>query len=449
ILWNGETADINSPAQARNLGIGMVFQHFSLFDTLTIAENISLAMDDTENLTALGKRIKTVSEHYGLPLNPNQLVHDLSVGERQRVEIVRCLLQEPKLLIMDEPTSVLTPQAVQTLFKTLRRLAAEGCSILYISHKLDEIRELCHSATVLRMGEVTGTAVPSQESAKSLAELMIGKELPVYDHTASPRLGEELLTINQLSRQAGEHFGTDLKDINLSVRGGEIVGIAGVSGNGQQELLYALSGEKLSEKADSIKIQQQNSGKLSPAQRRKLGMRFIPEERLGRGAVPGMSLAMNGLLTGHDKGLSKFGFINHKKVREFSKNCIERFNVKCGGVNAEAKSLSGGNVQKFIVGRELLLKPQVLIVSQPTWGVDVGAASFIRQTLIDLRDQGVAILVVSEELDELFEICDRIAVINEGKLSAAKPKNETNLEEVGLLMGGTNTQTDERVEVQA
>nr|CAA6829703.1 MAG: ABC transporter ATP-binding protein [uncultured Thiotrichaceae bacterium] len=436
ILWNGETTTINSPAQARKLGIGMVFQHFSLFDTLTVVENISLAMDGTENMGALAKRIEEVSKHYGLPLNPNRLVYDLSVGERQRVEIVRCLLQEPKLLIMDEPTSVLTPQAVRKLFETLRRLANEGCSILYISHKLDEIRELCYSATVLRMGKVTGTADPRQETAKSLAEMMIGKELPMCDHAPASQLGDELLVVNQLSREADDQFGTDLKDISLNVRAGEIFGIAGVSGNGQQELLYALSGEKLSDDANAIQINQQDAGQLNPAQRRSLGMRFIPEERLGRGAVPAMSLAMNGLLTGHDSGLSKRGFISYSKVREFSRHCIEQFNVKCGGVDAEAKSLSGGNVQKFIVGRELLLKPEVLVVSQPTWGVDVGAASFIRQTLIDLRDQGVAILVVSEELDELFEICDRIAVIHEGSLSAAKPSRETNLEEIGLLMGG-------------
>ncbi len=441
ILWDGDLTTISSPAQARKLGIGMVFQHFSLFDTLTVVENISLAMDGNESMSALSSRIEKVSNHYGLPLNPNRLVHDLSVGERQRVEIVRCLLQEPKLLIMDEPTSVLTPQAVRKLFETLRRLADEGCSILYISHKLDEIRELCHSATVLRMGKVTGYADPRQQTAKSLAEMMIGKELPVCDHSPASHLGDELLVVNKLSRQADDQFGTDLKDINLSVRAGEIFGIAGVSGNGQQELLYALSGEKLSKQSNAIRINQKDAGKLNPAKRRQLGMRFIPEERLGRGAVPEMSLAMNGLLTGHDSGLSKLGFINYKKVREFSRRCIEQFNVKCSGVDAEAKSLSGGNVQKFIVGRELLLKPEVLIVSQPTWGVDVGAASFIRQTLIDLRDTGVAVLVVSEELDELFEICDRIAVIHEGNLSVAKPSRETNLEEIGLLMGGMSTES--------
>ena len=445
IHWNGNPVSITSPAQARQLGIGMVFQHFSLFDTLTVVQNIALAMDSQQDMKQLARQIESVSERYGLPLNPHQLVHDLSVGERQRVEIVRCLLQEPRLLIMDEPTSVLTPQAVQKLFETLRRLADEGCSILYISHKLDEIRALCHSATVLRMGKVSGTADPRQETAKSLAEMMIGKALPVCDHPPAQNIGDELLVINQLSRQAEDQFGTSLQDIDLSVRAGEIVGIAGVSGNGQQELLYALSGEKPSKQPAEIQLNGEDAGRLNPAQRRRLGMRFLPEERLGRGAVPAMSLAQNALLTGYDSGMSTGRFISFRKIRDFSQNCINQFNVKCSGPEAEAKSLSGGNVQKYIVGRELLLKPKILIVSQPTWGVDVGAAGFIRQTLVDLRDEGVAILVVSEELDELFEICDRIAVIHDGRLSPAKSSRDTNPEEIGLLMGGMSAPSNQNL----
>lgn len=436
ILWNGQPVTIHSPAQARALGIGMVFQHFSLFDTLTVAQNISLAMDGKHDVRSLSAQISEVSEHYGLPLQPDSLVHTLSVGERQRVEIVRCLLQEPKLLIMDEPTSVLTPQAVRKLFGTLRRLADEGCSILYISHKLDEIRELCHKATVLRGGKVTGTADPRQETAKSLAEMMIGKELPAYRRSAAASGGVERLAVAGLSRSADDPFGTTLTDIQLGVKAGEIVGIAGVSGNGQQELLYALSGEKPSRQPDEVRVNGKPVGHLDAAGRRALGLRFVPEERLGRGAVPEMSLEMNALLTGYGSGLSRNGFIQYGKVREFATACIERFNVKCGGPTAEAKSLSGGNVQKYIVGRELMLKPDVLVVAQPTWGVDVGAAGFIRQTLLDLRQEGVAVLVVSEELDELFAICDRIAVIAGGRLSPAKPVAETDVEEIGLLMGG-------------
>lgn len=436
IFWNGQSVQIRSPAQARALGIGMVFQHFSLFDTLTVAQNIALALDQKQDMQALSVRITEVSNRYGLPLEPDRLVHLLSVGERQRVEIVRCLLQEPKLLIMDEPTSVLTPQAVRKLFETLRRLAAEGCSILYISHKLDEIRELCHTATVLRGGKVTGNANPQVESSKSLAELMIGKALPAYKRANTHAKGEPCLVLNNLSRVADDPFGISLEQLQLTVHAGEIVGIAGVSGNGQQELLYALSGEKPN-KPSEVLIKGQEAGHLDAAGRRSLGLRFVPEERLGRGAVPEMSLELNALLTGYANGLSRKGFIQYAKIREFSKACIERFNVKAGGAQAPAKSLSGGNVQKYIVGRELMLNPEVLVIAQPTWGVDVGAASFIRQTLLDLSQAGAAVLVISEELDELFEICDRITVIAGGQLSAAKPIVETSIEEIGLLMGGT------------
>ncbi|MEZ5448698.1 MAG: ATP-binding cassette domain-containing protein [Thiolinea sp.] len=288
------------------------------------------------------------------------------------------------------------------------------------------------------MGRVSGEADPRQETAKSLAEMMIGKELPVCDHPPAEQLGEERLVIQQLSRPSADPFGTSLQDINLVVRGGEIVGIAGVSGNGQQELLYALSGEKPSKaaEADQVRINGQPAAHLRPAQRRKLGLRFVPEERLGRGAVPQMSLTLNALLTGHDAGMSRSGLIRYGAMRRFARDCIERFGVKTSGAEAEAKSLSGGNVQKYIVGRELMLQPEVLIVSQPTWGVDVGAAGFIRQTLIDLRNEGVAILVVSEELDELFEICDCIAVISAGQLSPPRPARETSREDIGLLMGG-------------
>jgi simple sugar transport system ATP-binding protein len=436
VFWNGTPVQIHSPAQARKLGIGMVFQHFSLFDTLTVTQNISLAMDGKHKLRPLAQRIEHVSESYGLPLNPHRLVHDLSVGERQRVEIVRCLLQEPQLLIMDEPTSVLTPIAVRKLFETLRRLADEGCSILYISHKLEEIRELCHKATVLRMGRVSGATDPRQETASSLAEMMVGRELPVCERSPARTDGAKRLVVKQLSRAAADPFGTALQNIDITVRAGEIVGIAGVSGNGQQELLYALSGEKPSRDASEIQINGKDAAHLNPAQRRKLGMRFVPEERLGRGAVPAMSLAYNALLTGHEDGMSNTGLISHRRMQDFSRDCITRFNVKCGGADAEARSLSGGNVQKYIVGRELLLKPDVLIISQPTWGVDVGAASFIRQTLVNLRGDGVAILVVSEELDELFEICDHIAVIHDGKLSPPIPAQTATLEAIGILMGG-------------
>jgi general nucleoside transport system ATP-binding protein len=435
ILWEGRYERIDSPALARRMGIGMVFQHFSLFETLTVAENISLALDEQTKPADLAARITEVSQRYGLPIDPHRLVHSMSVGERQRVEIVRCLLQEPKLLIMDEPTSVLTPQAVLILFETLRRLAAEGCSILYISHKLDEIRALCDTATVLRGGRVSGTATPAQETNESLARMMIGGELS--ECHLDPREPDEVrIEISHLSLNTTDPFGTTLKDISLNVHGGEIVGIAGVSGNGQKELLAALSGENLLARATDVCIEGKPVGMLNPAQRRRLGLCFVPEERLGRGAVPPMSLAYNALLTGSRQGMVKSGMVKKPAMRSFSKDVIERFNVKCGGEGAIASSLSGGNLQKYIVGRETLLHPRVIIVAQPTWGVDVGASVLIRQALIDLRNSGVAVLVISEELDELFMISDRIAVLAQGRLSNTVKLADTNVEQIGTWMSG-------------
>ena len=435
IRWEGEAVDIVSPARARKLGIGMVFQHFSLFETLTVAQNIALSLDASHAGAGLAQRIGEVSARYGLPLDPDRYVHTMSVGERQRVEIVRCLLQGPRLLIMDEPTSVLTPQAVERLFETLRTLAREGCSILYISHKLDEIRALCHRATVLRAGRVTGTCDPRAETSASLARMMIGGDLPHPRHRAATP-GAPRLVVSALSLPADDPFGTALDDIALEVRAGEIVGIAGVSGNGQQELLAALSGERPIAEAKSIRIDERPVGRMDAARRRTLGLAFVPEDRLGRGAVPDMSLADNALLTAHRKGMVRNGFVRRDRVNAFSRQTIDAFGVKAGGPDAAARSLSGGNLQKYIVGREIGQRPKLLIAAQPTWGVDVGAAAQIRQALLDLRDQDVAVLVVSEELDELFEICDRIAVIAQGRLSDAKPVAQTNAEAIGLMMSG-------------
>ena len=436
MYWEDNPIQIKTPAHARDLGIGMVFQHFSLFETLSVVENVALALPGKFDLDNLAEKIIAVSNRYGLPVDPQRLVHALSVGERQRVEIIRCLLQNPKLLIMDEPTSVLTPQAVQQLFDTLRQLAEEGCSILYISHKLDEIQALCHVATILRNGRVTGACIPSAETPESMASLMIGKELPVCQHTTPSQPGEVRLRLQGLTQASDDPFGTALQNINLEIHAGEIFGIAGVSGNGQQELLSALSGEVLLADHHAVEICGTPCGNDTPATRRAHGMGFVPEERLGRGAVPQMSLAENALLTAHGKNMLKKGMIQFNRVNAFTDRCIKNFDVKCGGNQALAKSLSGGNLQKFIMGREISQTPKMLVVAQPTWGVDVGAAAFIRQQLIDLRNEGTAILIISEELEELFEISDRIAVIANGKLSPAKNLADTNIDEIGVWMSG-------------
>ncbi|RXZ38608.1 ABC transporter ATP-binding protein [Oxalobacteraceae bacterium CAVE-383] len=445
VRWNGEPVSIDNPQDARKLGIAMVFQHFSLFDTLTVAENIALGLPADIDRADLIRQILLTGEKYGLELEPHRHVHTLSVGQRQRVEIVRALLTHPQLLILDEPTSVLTPQAVEKLFVTLRLLAAEGCSILYISHKLDEIRALCHSATVMRGGKVTGHCDPRQETSAGLSRMMIGGELARQprggngnEESAAQFVAEARprLHIDALSLPKAHIFATELRDIQCSVHAGEIVGIAGVSGNGQQELLAALSGEDRRAKPGMVRLMQEPVADLGPNARRRLGLGLVPEERLGRGAVPGISLAANMLLSHQGKPFVEHGIIDFKYTRNAAADIIARFKVKAGGALALAKSLSGGNLQKFIVGREIARRPKVFVVAQPTWGVDVGAAAQIHGEILALREQGCAVLVISEELDELFDICDRLHVIANGRLSPSVDIAHASREQVGLWMSG-------------
>jgi ABC-type uncharacterized transport system ATPase subunit len=431
---DGRVVQIRNPHEARAQGIAMVFQHFSLFDTLTVAQNVWLGLDSGETLSQVTARITAKAGDYGLPIDASRPVHSLSVGERQRVEIIRALLAEPKILILDEPTSVLTPQAVQTLFLTLRQLALEGCSILYISHKLDEIRELCHRCTVMRGGKVTGVVDPRQESNASLSRLMIGAEPPQLVHRAAA-LGEVALELRNLSLPAPGDYGVALQQLSLALRGGEVLGVAGVSGNGQQELLAALSGEDRRAAPGSVRLFGNDIARAGPRQRRALGLHFVPEERLGRGAVPMLPLSTNTLLTRREP-VKALGWIDVGAARELATRLIERFKVKAGGPQALASSLSGGNLQKFIVGREIDARPRVLVVAQPTWGVDVGAAAQIRAELLALRDAGCALLVVSEELDELFELADRLVVIARGRLSPPIATREASVEQIGQWMAG-------------
>ncbi len=432
---DGEPLRPGSPAAARQRGISMVYQHFSLFDTLSAAENVWLGLDRAGSLAEVTQRIRDVAGTYGLQVDPLRPVHSLSVGERQRVEILRALLTGPRLLILDEPTSVLTPQAVQTLFLTLRQLAADGCSILYISHKLDEIRALCQRCTVLRGGRVTGVVNPREHSAAGLSRLMIGAEPPPLRHRAAAP-GAVALAIKGLSLPAADPHGVALRGLRLDVRAGEIVGVAGVSGNGQQELLAALSGEDGRAPRESIELLGRPMGDAPPQARRAAGQHFVPEERLGRGAVPSLSLAANTLLTRDEAVRGRLGWLDHGATRALARRLIERFQVRAGGPGAPARSLSGGNLQKYLVGREIDAAPRVLVVSQPTWGVDVGAAALIRAELLALRDAGCALLVVSEELDELFQIADRLVVIARGRLSPAVPTAEASVERIGEWMSG-------------
>lgn len=437
MLLRGLNYQPAEPSQARNSGVAMVFQHFSLFEALNVAENVALGMENPPPMKELSARIKAVSEEYGLPLDPSRMVGDLSAGERQRVEIVRCLLQDPKLLIMDEPTSVLTPQEVEILFKTLRQLSTEGTAILYISHKLEEIRALCDTATILRRGKVVGSCTPRDVSAREMAEMMVGATLTPPERAATPK-GEVALDVTKLSIASPIPFGTSLKDISFSVAKGEVLGIAGVAGNGQDELLLALSGELLTPAA-AVKLLGQNAGQKGPNARRALGLVSAPEERLGHAAAPDMSLIENALLSGElRRGLTRNGFVLWKKVEEFARAVIADFDVRTPGPHVAARALSGGNLQKFVVGRELSQSPEIIIINQPTWGVDAAAAASIRQAILDRAAMGAAVVVISQDLDELLEISDNFAALNEGRLSVPRPVKGLSIDEIGMMMGGVH-----------
>ena len=442
MMVDGVPALPGNPQEARALGISMVFQHFSLFDTLTVAENVWLGLSRSESLATVSRRVADTAQAYGLDIDPARPVHSLSVGQMQRVEIIRALLTNPKILILDEPTSVLTPQAVDKLFVVLRQLSAQGCSILYISHKLHEIRSLCTACTVLRGGKVTGVCSPAEESNASLSRLMIGNEPPpLLRRSAKP--GARVLSVSNLRLPREDQFGVDLDGVSLQVCSGEVVGIAGVSGNGQKELMLALSGENPGAPAGSIHILSSpgdvDVSSIGPIERRKLGLHFVPEERLGRGAVPTHSLSLNLLLTRRESLSLPWlagGWIHTRGLTTQAQKIISRFGVKARGPEALAKSLSGGNLQKFIMGREIDAEPKLLIVSQPTWGVDVGAAAQIRGELLALAAKGCAVLVVSEELDELFEMSDRLYVMAKGRLSPSVDRSDASVEQIGLWMSG-------------
>ncbi|QIE41445.1 ABC transporter ATP-binding protein [Meridianimarinicoccus aquatilis] len=434
---HGDAYAPGRPSEARSLGVAMVFQHFSLFEALDVAENIALGMENPPKRRELAARIREVSNAYGLPLDPGRLVGELSAGERQRVEIIRCLLQNPRLLIMDEPTSVLTPQEVDILFGTLRKLSAEGTAILYISHKLDEIRALCDAATVLRRGKVVGTCVPRETTARDMAELMVGSTLhtPERRSTASE---DVLLELRKVSLPAATPFGTSLHDISLSVHAGEVMGIGGVAGNGQDEFLSVLSGESLLAPGH-IWVAGDDIGAQPPQTRRGIGVLAAPEERLGHAAAPDMSLVENALLTGSVRQkLAPNGFVNWSATRVFAEKVIADYDVRTPNADVAARALSGGNLQKFVIGREILQAPRVLVVNQPTWGVDAAAAASIRQALLDLAEQGAAVIVISQDLDELMEIADRFAALNGGRLTDPRPTQGLTIDEIGLMMGGAH-----------
>ncbi len=440
--WQGERVSISNPLQARAMGIGMVFQHFSLFEALSVVENIALALPPDFPKQDLSAMIARKSAEYGIPLNPETVIADLSVGQRQRVEIVRCLLQEPTLLIMDEPTSVLTPQETDQLFDVLRQLAQQGCAVLFISHKLDEVKQLTSQATILRGGVKVAEVKTAEKTTRQLAELMVGAKVKGITADTKRQKGKCLYEVRGLNRPAFGPFDVALKGVSLKVHAGEILGIAGIAGNGQGELMSALSGEWRPDQNGMMFTEHTDISRLGPTRRRHLGLAFVPEERNGHAAVPSMTLSENALLTSYDEdGVVTKGVIQYDQTLAMARRISERFDVRKPSDDPLASSLSGGNLQKFVVGREIMKSPHVLIVSQPTWGVDIAAAQFIRNAMADLARQGSAVIMISQDLEEIFEIAHSIAVLNEGQLSDSVDASKVTAEHIGLLMGGSQDQS--------
>ena len=436
--WQGKKMVLSGPSEARARGIGMVFQHFSLFDNLTVAENVALGLDGKEFFKDMSARLEQVASTYGLPLDPRREVWQLSVGERQRIEIVRVLMQDPKFLILDEPTAVLTPQEADQLFVVLNRLKAEGRAILYISHKLDEVKRLCDTATILRGGKKVATCNPKAETAASLARMMVGTEIKEVKAAATRKITVPRLVVNNLSLEPDDPHGVRLQNISLELRGGEILGIAGVAGNGQDELFAALSGERLSNDPGTVVIEGIAAGHLSITHRRKLGAAFVPEERLGHGTAPRMKLSENALLTGHAaSGMVKFGFVDTPAT------IVDRRphhqDLRC----AQGQARSGSRLPFRRQLAEVRGRPR----NPPQPGRAGGKPADLGRGCGRRRGDpsgaarpcrpGAAVLVTSQDLDELAEITDRIAVIFHGRLSQALPTAEATREKLGLLMGGS------------
>ena len=438
MIFNEKNYAPENPQAARLSGVGMVFQHFSLFDSLTVAQNILLGLDKAYSYDSLVDQIVQMSKNYGLALNPKMTVGDLSAGERQRIEIVRCLLQNPKLLIMDEPTSVLTPTEIEQLFNTLKQLSLQGTSILYISHKLEEVRRLCNDGTILRDGKVIKNFLPSETTSSEIAELMVGKKIkPTVKQNSHSK--EKILDIKNLSVKSQTPFGTNLKNISLEINQGEILGIGGVAGSGQDELLLVLTGETKVEK-NTILYKGMDIGHLNPQERRELGLLTAPEERLGHAAAPEMSLIENCLITAKkEKNLVERGWIKFGKTAQFANDIMKTFDVRADNSANLAKTLSGGNLQKFLIGRELSQNPEAIVVNQPTWGVDASAAQFIRQALLDLVSRGTAAIIISQDLDEILEISDRFTALVNGSISTPKVTSKLTVSEIGLMLSTHST----------
>lgn len=441
IFINGKAVELRSPADALSHGIGMIHQHFQLVPGFTVAENVALGLKSSRgpltDLDQVSKRIAGLAAQYGLSVEPHALVWQLAVGQQQRVEIIKALYRDASLLILDEPTAVLTPQEVKEFFDILRRLRDAGNALIFISHKLYEVMAISDRVTVLRDGRVVGRAETSRTNEKELARMMVGRD--VITRWDKPPVGEgtTVLKIDKLS-VANEKGLTAVRDLSLEVREGEILGIAGVSGNGQRELAEGIAGMRRTS-GGTIRMDDKNVTNQTPAQIIASGVAFIPEERMSMGVVRDFSVAENAILETHaDPPISKRGVFDFTEINRHCTQLVHEYDVKTPSLDTPVKSLSGGNIQKLILARELDRAPRLLLAAQPTRGVDIGATEYIHKRLIEQRTSGTAILLISEDLEEVRALSDRIAVMYEGQIVGVVPP-DTSVEDLGLMMAGAKS----------
>ena len=445
IKVRGKEVSIKSPNDAFDLGIGMVHQHFQLVHNFTVAENIILGKEGgfVYDIKSASKKIKEISKRYGLEIEPDMVIEDITVGMQQRVEILKMLYRDADILIFDEPTAVLTPQEIDELMTIMKNLAAEGKSIILITHKLDEIKRVAKRCTIIRRGKFIGVVDVATTSVNEMAAMMVGRPVSFKVDKAPNTPGEAVLEVENLNVLNNKGV-LGVKDFSLSVRRGEIVGIAGVDGNGQTELIEAITGLRKIQ-SGSIKFLGDDISSLSIKERNEKGLGHIPEDRQKRGLILSFPIASNMVIKDFDKApFSKNGILDKDAIRKYSQEILDKFDVRSGeGIDSLAGMLSGGNQQKAIIGREVTEDPDLLIAVQPTRGLDVGAIEFIHQAIVAQRDKGKAVLLVSFELDEIFNLSDRIAVINAGRLIDIVKTEDTDVHDVGLMMAGIKAEKKE------
>ncbi|MCY3961568.1 MAG: ABC transporter ATP-binding protein [bacterium] len=438
ITFDGTPVSIDSPSVAIETGIGMIHQHFMLVDTLTVAENVALGLGTPLSLTNLQPirgRIREVSEEFGLHVDPDAYIWQMAVGERQRAEIVKALYRNVRLLVLDEPTAVLTPPEVSDLFVTLRQLSSDGRGLVFISHKLNEVMEISDEITVLRDGKVSGRTTPAESSRESLAMMMVGRPVEFTRTLAEQEPGDPKLEVKNL-RVRGDREELAVRDVNIDVRAGEIVGIVGVSGNGQRELAEAIVGLREIESGE-VFINGQPVKTPTPKQVRSMGLAYVPEERMKYGSIGDFTVAENLVLVNYDQSpYARSGLLSLRTIESHSEQLVSDYSIRTPSTETLTRKLSGGNIQKVVIAREFSGNAEMLLVAQPTRGIDIGAAEYIHEQLLTQRTQGRAILLISEDLDEVMALSDRLVVMYEGSVMGRVSREEATVEQVGLLMSG-------------